>query len=123
MNARSIKSVSTKVNKIVELHSLIAIQQLHLLAVTETWLNSSVFSTELFPHNYIVHRRDREESQPGRVGGGVLLAVNDSIHSERKPEFEPPDHEILVCECKPTNTKAFAIVVAYNPQSVSAESF
>ena len=56
------------------MHNLIAIYQPRLLAVKETWLNFS--STELFPHNYVVHLRDR-------VGGGVVLAVSDFIHSKR----------------------------------------
>ena len=92
MNARSVKSVRSNINKITEMHNLITIYQPHLLAVTETWLNSSISSTELFPRNYVVHRRDREEIEPGRVGG-VMLAVCDFIHSERKCEFEPQDCE------------------------------
>ena len=80
--SRSVKSVRSNINKITEMHNLIAIYQPHLLAVTETWLNLSILSTELFPHNYVVHRRDREEIEPGRVGGGVMLAVSDIIHSE-----------------------------------------
>ena len=58
------------------MHNLIAIYQPRLLAVKETWLDSSISSTELFPHNYVVHLRDR-------VGGGVVLAVSDFIHSKR----------------------------------------
>ena len=123
MNARSVKSVRSNINKITEMHNLIAIYQPHLLAVTETWLNSSISSTELFPHNYAVHRRDREEIEPGRVGGGAMLAVSDFIHSERKCEFEPHDQEILVCESKPADSKAFIFIVAYNPHSATAESF
>ena len=102
------------------MYNLIAIYQPHLLAVTETWLNSSISSTELFPHDYVVHRRDREEIEPGRVGGGVMLAVSDFI---RKCEFEPHDQEILVCECKPADSKAFIFIVAYNPHSATAEPF
>ena len=82
MNARSFKSVRSNINKIAEMHNLIAIYQPHLLAVTETWLNSFISSTELFPHNYVVHRRDREEIEPGRVGGGVMLAVTSFTQSE-----------------------------------------
>ena len=113
MNARSVKSVRSNMNKITEMHNLIAIYQPHLLAVTETWLNSSISSTELFPHNYVVHRRDSEEIEPGRVGGGVMLTVSDFIHSEGKCEFEPHDQEI--CECKPADSEAFIFIVAYNP--------
>ena len=123
MNARSVKSVRSNINKITEMHNLIAIYQPHLLAVTETWLNSSISSTELFPHNYVLHRRDREEIEPCGVGGGVMLAVSDFIHSERKCESEPHDQVILVCECKPADSKTFIFIVAYNPHSATAEPF
>ena len=121
MNAGSVKSVRSNINKITEMHNLIAIYQPHLLAVTETWLNSSISSTELFPHNYVVHRRGREVIEPSKVGGGVMLAVSDFIHLERKCEFEPHDQEILVCECKPADSKAFIFIVVYNPHSATAE--
>ena len=54
-----------------------------------------------------------------------MLAVSDFIHSERKCEFELHDQEILVCECKPADSKAFIFIVAYNPHSATctAETF
>ena len=59
----------------------------------------------MFPHNYVVHRRVGEEIEPGRVGGGVMLAVSDFNHSGLKCEFEPHEQEILICECKLADKK------------------
>ena len=47
-----------------------------LIALTETWLNDSVFNSELFPDCYNVIRRDRNFATTGRSrGGGVLVAI------------------------------------------------
>ena len=50
-----------------------------------------------------------------------MLAASDSIHS--KCEFEPHDQDILVCEPKPADSKAFVFIVAYNPHSATVEPF
>ena len=50
-----------------------------------------------------------------------MLAASDSIHS--KCEFEHHDQDILVCEPKPADSKAFVFIVAYNPHSATAETF
>ena len=50
-----------------------------------------------------------------------MLAVSDFIHSERQCEFEPDDQEILVCECKPADSKAF--IFAYNPYSAPSSRY
>ena len=49
-----------------------------IVAMTETWLNSSVQNSEIFCSNYNLFRKDRE----GRIGGGVLIAVKFTYHSE-----------------------------------------
>ncbi|CAB3251213.1 unnamed protein product [Arctia plantaginis] len=54
-----------------------------IIVLTETWLNSSVLSTELFDDRYVVYRRDRESSgfHPGKEGGGVLVAVSRRLRN------------------------------------------
>lgn len=53
------------------------------MVLTETWLNSSHFSSEFFDKSCHVYRKDRYEtgSSLGR-GGGVLIAVNTRLSSE-----------------------------------------
>lgn len=55
-----------------------------VLVLTETWLNSSVLSSELFDDRYVVYRRDRETTgfHPNKDGGGVLIAVSTKISSK-----------------------------------------
>ena len=67
-NARSL------VNKSASLEVGVYSKNFDIIAITETHLDQSVNSAELFPSNYRVYRRDRN-----RRGGGVLVAVSDKI--------------------------------------------
>ncbi len=46
-----------------------------IVAITETWLNSTISSLEFLPYGYDIYRKDRDD----RIGGGVLLAVRNTI--------------------------------------------
>ena len=64
-NSRSV------VNKRLELSRLLALKSYELVAITETFLDSTINSSEIFSDSFNVQRRDRS-----RHGGGVLLAVH-----------------------------------------------
>ena len=57
----------------------LAMPQFDVIALRETWLDSSVSSHELLPSGYAISRRDRENKR----GGGVILAVKDTIKSDQ----------------------------------------
>ena len=49
-----------------------------VVALTETWLNSSIYDSELFHLDFAVYRCDRTElSSAHSRGGGVLLSVRN----------------------------------------------
>jgi len=56
------------------------------MCITETWLSSDIFDNELLPNGYSICCKDRDSR-----GGGVLLAIKDSISSNRLPS--PSDIE------------------------------
>ena len=66
-NARSMK------NKIPELQAVIDSMKLSLVAITETWLDTSIPDAMLFD-SHIVFRKDRN-----RRGGGILLAISNFL--------------------------------------------
>ncbi len=70
INCRSIKG------KKAELDDLIDSLQPHIIFASETHLDSDYFSTEFFPTNFSVYRKDRN-----RHGGGVLLAVSNELNT------------------------------------------
>ena len=51
---------------------------------TETWLDPSIKSSEIFPRGYSVFRKDRTKSG----GGGVLIAVTSELICEEVPELD-----------------------------------
>ena len=77
-NARSIRG------KLIDLHLSSLSCDYDIIVVTETWLNESVFDSEILNSNYNIYRRDRcsTHSLKGE-GGGVLVAVSSRLSSMR----------------------------------------
>ena len=70
-----------------------------------------------------IHRPEREESRPGVMGGGMLLAVNNFVQSTHIRDMEPSGYDVSVCDAKPQGKKRFAIFVAYRPPTTNVEDF
>lgn len=121
LNARSLKSVNFRRNKLVQLQNIVATDNIHMVAITETWLNSTVSDLEILPSQYAIHRKDREETVNKR-GGGVMLAVSNCISSERRKDLEPID-EILVCSIDVPNVSKLMANVCYRPPSSDVALF
>jgi hypothetical protein len=79
LNARSVKTVNTSVNKLAELHNLVSLYDCDVIAITETWLNSSVLDTELLSTDFVIYRRDRDSNANKKHGGGVLLGIKKNV--------------------------------------------
>ena len=71
INFQSIK------NKVPDLSILIETSQPDIIIGTETWTNKDMLSSEFFPDNYTVYRRDRGTDNHG----GVLVAVINTLTS------------------------------------------
>ena len=124
MNARSLKTVTPNYNKLVELQNLVASHDVSLVAVTETWLTARVLDAEILPQNFSIHRKDREETAPGTRGGGLLLAINSSLHSRRRKDLEASDSEILICELSfSPGSPRLGLVLCYRPPSSDKRLF
>jgi hypothetical protein len=108
INARSL------VIKTDELQALTT--DVDLLAVTETWLKPTILDSEILPNwDFTIHRRDRAEFNDKR-GGGVMLAVRNSIPSFRRLDLESAA-EIVACEIRPSGKKKVLFVVFHRPPS------
>ena len=66
-------------NKKADILHLIETETPDIIAGSETWLNSSVSSSEIFPANYNIYRSDRLKGSHG----GALLALNAEYTAER----------------------------------------
>ncbi|ELT93849.1 hypothetical protein CAPTEDRAFT_200755 [Capitella teleta] len=122
LNARSLKHVTSSVNKLVELQNLVASNRTILVAITETWLNDSVFDGEVLPPYFFIHRKDRSVTNPDKRGGGVLLAVDERLPLKRRRDLEPPC-EVLVCELSPKGAPRVAVLLCYRPPNTDLNAF
>lgn len=70
VNCRSVK------NKIDDLAELVNLTRPSIVMGTESWLDDSIKSAEVFPPDYTAYRRDRNGH-----GGGVFLLTHNSLQS------------------------------------------
>jgi hypothetical protein len=84
---------------------------------TETWVDASVTDSQIVPPGYIVYRKDRKMN-----GGGVLLAVRDTIRTCAAPEFDT-DCEIVWCKLDIVGHKSLYLCSYYNPKTSNQEGF
>ena len=71
-------------NKLSNFQSFVYSSLFKLIAITETWLTDSIYNNELLPSGFDVYCKDRNNR-----GGGVLLAVHQSILS---PQLSSPNN-------------------------------
>lgn len=83
-----------------------------VIALTETWLNSSVHNSE-FNYDKFIFRKDRDQRLSGKKqGGGVLLAVNKKFIVEECNIFDA-DLDVLCVKLNINQRKSIYIVVVY----------
>ena len=123
LNARSVKSVTSKHNKLEQLGTLVSDYSPDIVVITETWLIPSVRDSEVLPSNFTLHRRDRVDAGCDKRGGGILIDVNESLPSSRRTDLEPNDAEIIVCELNPYRHGKIALIICYRPQTTDVDFF
>ena len=77
LNGRSVA------NKGRQLISRLTYKPCDPVAITKTWLDKSIESSEISTRSFQVHRRDRT-----RHGGGILLSCNIELSCVRRLDFE-----------------------------------
>lgn len=82
-----------------------------VLVFTETWLNNNFLSTEILCNKFNIFRRDRET-----YGGGVLIAVANSLYAERVNIDSFVDIEFIAVVIK-LKHKRFLVTCSYIPPS------
>ena len=111
-NARSLKSVNRDNNELANLRLLQASNKPNVLSIVETWLDDTVFDSELHVDGYQCCRRDR-----GSSGGGVAVYIKSEFVSVCRTDLLPSSpnfNEILVCELV-THAGPIFLVTFYRP--------
>ncbi|VDI83601.1 Hypothetical predicted protein, partial [Mytilus galloprovincialis] len=84
---------------------------------TETWIDSSIKDSQIFPSGYKIYRKDRQ-----LCGGGVLIAIKDTYISSPVPELDT-DCEIIWCKIELAGQKNMYISSFYNPKTANEPGY
>ena len=96
---------------------LLAQSKSDVLAISESWLNSTIPDSYLSIVNYQLYRKDRTD----KSGGGVALYVSQKYtHSLSKLDTET---ETLQLSINFTPQHAITVIVTYKPPNVSASRY
>lgn len=119
-NTRSIKNVTQ------ELYNQLSLSDYDIVALAETWLDSSVFDAELAPQNFTIFRHDRNFESTGRSrGGGVLIAVrglqSELVHLKAPGLTLSPLIDLLCIKVSTHRSMIYVVLVYIPPQLPIAE--
>ena len=84
------------------------------IAISESWLDSTVFDSEIHIDNYNILRKDRE-----RRGGGVCLYIRDDLAFNPRPDLLHNELEATWCELLLPKSKPILCGVIYRPPKQS----
>ena len=105
------------VNKVPAIQAVIDTHKPDIIIGSETWLKADIGDSEIFDEDYVVYRKDRQ----GRVGGGVLVAVRNSLKSERDFTMDTPGENVWA-KVALANGKVLRIGAYYRPEMGCNES-
>ena len=91
---------------------------IHILALNETKLDSSIPKELTEISGYQQKRLDRS-----RNGGGVSLYVKDTFKMAARDDIPADGLELLCVEISPPKSKPFLVVAWYRPPSDPVDSF
>lgn len=116
---QNVRGLRTKAN---EFFSNVALTDASIIVLTETWLCSDISSSDYFPPNFTVFRRDREFSATKKTGGGVLIAIDTSLMCVRRPDLETSFESVWV-ELQCVNSERILLGAYYLPPDTSPDDF
>lgn len=114
INFRSLRGKSSEVATIIDEYLP------DVIIGTESWLTDEILNTEVFPKGFHVYRKDRpkntgkNDNNRKNVGGGVFIAVANSIVSNYIEEFDT-NCEIVWCYVADKADKKFYLCSFYRP--------
>ncbi len=106
-NARSLR------NKIAEISYFTSTNDIHVLAVSETWLDPSISDTSININGFQTpFRKDRN-----KFGGGVCVYISNKIPCRRRENYETDSLELIWVELFDESNRSLLIGCCYRPPS------
>ena len=102
-----------------EIASLLSVNNIDILCLSETWLKPQHMNYTLFIPGYQpLIRRDR----PAGRGGGVAVYLRDGLTFSVLPVV-PPDIECLVLQVRLPRRKLVTVITCYRPPNGNMDNF
>ena len=87
---------------------------IHIIAITETWLDKKIEDAEVDIPGYKIYRKDRDAD-----GGGVAVYVRNDLSVIRREDLEDPNLEGLWLEITLPKSRGFLLGLYYRPPDSS----
>ena len=92
----------------------------NVLCLCETWLNDNIHDSELFLNDYNIYRSDRATIGDSNEHGGTLIAVKNTLISEKINSTLP--NSWVACKITLNDTQVF-LYAFYNPPISSSYQY
>ena len=109
-----------------ELRVLLADNPIDVLAINETWLDSTKSDEEAHISGYRIKRRDRADGQfddDGESRGGVCFYIRENINFSLRPDLSVDQLENFCLEIRKPSCKPFLLITMYRPPSSTVDKF
>ena len=103
-------NIRSLISKVSELRILANNCSASIIAISETWLDSSISDSEISINGYTVIRSDRN-----REGGGVCLYIKDNLAFNYRSDLSNDNVESLWVDILLPKTKPIVVGVCYRP--------
>jgi len=97
-------------NKIHDIQHILSNNQVHVLGLSETHLDSTVKDSRVSIEGYRLYRKDRD-----RHGGGVALYVQQNIPAVSRSDLMPSDVEMIWVQMFPPDSRPLLVGCCYRP--------
>ena len=104
------------INKIHEIDQIVQSNHIHVLALSETHLDSSFVDAEVSIYNYTLFRKDRNKYE-----GGVALYIQNQIPAKERNDIMVSDIEALLVQVHLPYSKPILIGCCYRPPNAKIE--
>ena len=96
-------------------------KSVHILAINETKLDSTIKDSEVHLPGFDIVRKDRDIN--GRNGGGVCIYVRSNINFQLRADLSPSNLECFTIEITKPRSKPFLVSTWYRPPQSSPDLF
>ena len=118
LNVRSLKNIA----HLLEVKELVKFNNIDILTISETWLNSTVTNSEIAIENYKIYRLDRLHKK----GGGVCAHIKKNLKAtvlEQLSQISESNFHQLWIKIQSKKNKSIVICVTYRPPDCALNCF